>query len=130
MRILYISGPFDDPDPVHGIPKNILQASEAALLAWREGWAALCPHKNCAGFQHAAGIPYETWIRGDLALLRKSDAICMVGPWTESRGARQEYHVARGLGLPVYRHIRGKIRPMSADWLRIYDALAEEAAAG
>ena len=30
-RVLYISGPFSHPDPVHGIPKNILQASEAAL---------------------------------------------------------------------------------------------------
>jgi hypothetical protein len=34
IKVLYISGPFSHPDPVHGIPKNILQASEAALLAW------------------------------------------------------------------------------------------------
>jgi hypothetical protein len=130
MRILYISGPFDDPDPVHGIPRNILQASEAALLAWREGWAALCPHKNCAGFEHAEGIPYETWIKGDLEFLHKSDAICMVGHWTGSRGACREYRLARSLGLPVYRYVAEEIRPMAPSWLQVYDALAEEATAG
>ena len=130
MKVLYISGPFDDPDPVHGIPKNILQASEAALLAWREGWAALCPHKNCAGFEHAEGIPYETWIKGDLEFLHKSDAICMVGHWTGSRGACREYRLARSLGLPVYRYVAEEIRPMAPSWLQVYDALAEEATAG
>ena len=33
MKVLYISGPFSHPDPVHGISRNILQASEVALLA-------------------------------------------------------------------------------------------------
>ncbi len=42
-RVLYISGPFSHPDPVHGIPRNILLASEAALVAWRDGWATMFP---------------------------------------------------------------------------------------
>jgi len=126
-RVLYISGPFSHPDPVHGIPKNILLASEAALVAWRDGWAVLCPHKNCAGFEHAAGIPYETWIQGDLELLRRADAICMVGTWTESPGALQEYQLARDIGLPVYRYAAEEIRPMPAPALQVYDALAEGA---
>jgi hypothetical protein len=123
VKVLYISGPFSHPDPVHGIPKNILLASEAALLAWREGWAALCPHKNCAGFDAATGIPYDTWIQGDLELLRRSDAICMVGRWTESRGACLEYRLAREIGLPVYRHVADEIRPMALSGLRVYDRL-------
>ena len=28
-RVLYISGPYSHPDPVHGIPKNILQVYDA-----------------------------------------------------------------------------------------------------
>ena len=115
---------------MHGIPKNILQASEAALLAWREGWVALCPHKNCAGFE-ASDIPYETWLAGDLEFVRRSDAICMVGNWTASQGACREYLLARELGIPIYRFSPPfHIRPMSAPALPIYDALAEEAAAG
>mgnify|MGYP001386634060 CR=1 FL=1 len=34
-RVLYISGPFSHPDPVYGIPRNVLQASEAARLEGR-----------------------------------------------------------------------------------------------
>jgi len=127
LKVLYISGPFSHPDPVHGIPKNILLASEAALVAWRDGWAVHCPHKNCAGFEHAAGIPYETWIQGDLEFVRRADAICMVGSWTKSPGALQEYRLARDLGLPIYRYIAEEIRPMPAPALQVYDALAEEA---
>ncbi len=82
----------------------------------------------CAGFEHAAGIPYETWIQGDLELLRRSDAICMVGTWTESSGALREYRLARSLGMPVYRYVAEEIRPMPAPALQVYDALAEEAA--
>lgn len=125
-HVLYISGPFSHPDPVHGTPRNILLASEAALVAWRDGWVVLCPHKNCAGFERA-GIPYETWIQGDLELLRRSDAICMVGSWTKSSGALREYRLARALGMPVYRYIAEEIRLMPATMLPVYDALAEEA---
>jgi hypothetical protein len=130
VKVLYISGPFSHPDPVHGISRNILQASEAALLAWRGGWATICPHKNCEGYQHAAGIPYETWIQGDLEFVRRSDAICMVGMWTDSPGALREYRLARNLGLPVYRYVAEEIRPMPPSMLQVYDALAEEALAG
>ncbi len=121
------SGPITHPDPVHGIPRNILQASEVALIAWRDGWAVHCPHKNCSGFEHAAGIPYETWIQGDLEFVRRSDAICMVGTWTKSPGALQEYRLARDIGLPIYRYVAEEIRLMLADMLPVYDALAEEA---
>lgn len=129
MKVLYISGPFSHPDPVHGIPKNIMRASEAALVAWWSGWAVICPHKNCEGYQHAAGIPYETWIEGDLELLRRADAICMVGVWTNSPGALREYRLARDLGLPVYHYEGLEIRPMPTTALPVYDMLAEEAPA-
>ena len=127
MKVLYISGPFSHPDPVHGISRNILQASEVALLAWRDGWATLCPHKNTAGFQHAVDIPYETWIQGDLEFVRRADAICMVGAWTYSPGALREYRLARALHLPVYRYVAEELRPMPQSMLQVYDALAEEA---
>jgi dsRNA-specific ribonuclease len=53
----------------------------------------------------------------------------MVGSWTKSRGALQEYRLARSLGMPVYRYIAEEIRPMPAPALQVYDALAEEALA-
>ncbi|MDI6877509.1 MAG: hypothetical protein QMC96_12155 [Methanomicrobiales archaeon] len=72
--VLYISGPFQDADPVHGIERNILKASAAALEAWQKGWVALCPHKNCSGFQHVGDYEADFWIEGDLVLLARSVA--------------------------------------------------------
>jgi len=44
--VLYLAGPFGAPDPIHGIQRNILDASEIALKAWKKGWAVICPHKK------------------------------------------------------------------------------------
>ena len=74
MPILYISGPFSSSDNLHGVEQNILTASKYALEAWKNGYAALCPHKNTSGYQHTAGIPYETWINGDLSFIERMDS--------------------------------------------------------
>jgi len=55
--------------------------------------------------------------------IRRSDAICMVGHWTGSRGACREYRLARSLGLPVYHHAFDEIRPLALDSLLLYDSL-------
>ena len=112
MRLLYVSGPFTSPDKLHGIERNILAASEAALEGWRQGWAVICPHKNTSGYQHAEDIPYETWIEGDLEILRRCDAICMLPGWEQSNGARIELALAYDLGLEVLVYDSfGQIRP-------------------
>lgn len=126
MKILYISGPFSDRDPVHGVSKHILQASEAALLAWHEGWAVVCPHKNSAGFQHVQSIPRKTWIEGDLEILRRCDAICMFGYWTGSRGACLEYSLARDLGIPIYQYSPDGLQLMPESLFEAYDTLARD----
>jgi len=54
-------------------------------------------------------------------------ALCMVGLWTESWSALQEYRLAWDLGLPVYRYVAEEIRPMPATMLPVYDMLTEEA---
>jgi len=103
MKLLYISGPFSDPDPIHGIERNITRASEIALEAWRKGWAVICPHKNTSGFQHTE-IPWETWMEGDIEIVRRCDAILMIPGWLNSRGAMLERMEARNAGklVPVY----------------------------
>lgn len=108
-RILYISGPFSDPDPLHGIDRNILLASEAALQGWRQGWIVFCPHKNTSGYQHVSDLPYEVWIEGDLEILRRCDAICMLQGWENSQGARKELALAEELDLEVLIYYGGQI---------------------
>lgn len=124
MQVMYIAGPFSDYDTIHGIQANVLKASRAALRAWATGFAVICPHKNTEGFQHVDSISYETWTEGYLEILSKCDAICMVGYWLRSHGARQEYLLARRLGLRVYRHdiLGDQVLTVTKSDLKAYDA--------
>jgi hypothetical protein len=78
MKVLCISGPFSTGDRVHGVQEIILRASRVALDCWEHGWAVICPHKKCAGFEHASDIPFDTWIEGDIATLERCDAVLMM----------------------------------------------------
>ena len=108
-KLLYISGPFSHEDNIHGVERNIIQASEAALQGWRQGWAVICPHKNTKDFQWATDIPHEVWLEGDLEILKHCDAICMLPGWGESKGACQEHMAARRLKLKTLYFIEGVI---------------------
>ena len=47
--ILYLSGPYSAGNG-RTVADNIAVARTHAEAAWRQGWAAFCPHLNCAGF--------------------------------------------------------------------------------
>ncbi|MDD5048077.1 MAG: DUF4406 domain-containing protein [Methanoregulaceae archaeon] len=100
--VLYLSGPLSHPDPHHGIELNILRASEIALKCWDRGWAVICPHKNCAGFQHYDHIPWRAWIEGDIEIMLRCDAVLMLPGWQDSDGAREEHFVAIKERIPVF----------------------------
>jgi hypothetical protein len=98
VKVIYVAGPFRGPDS-WAIENNIRRAEALALEAWRLGAAVICPHTNTRFFQGAA--PDHLWLDGDLAILRKCDAILMTPDWERSSGARAELEDARAHGLPV-----------------------------
>ena len=109
---MYIAGPYDDPDPHHGVLDNITKASRISLEYWRKGWAVICPHMNTAGFHHVQDVPRETWTQGDLEILSRCDAILMIPGWTRSPGAKAERDYALEHGIEVlYYEPEGSIWP-------------------
>jgi hypothetical protein len=56
---------------------------------------------------------WEAYMRHDLALLLRCDAIAMLPGWEHSRGARLERLVAEALGLPVWYIDECRIIPAS-----------------
>lgn len=110
--IMYIAGPYMDTDRAAGIPRNIASAAEIALALWRAGWAAICPHKNSAGFEVDLNIPPEAWYEGYLSMVLRSDAIIMIPGWMTSRGAWNELMVAYGHLIPVFYYDRDGIPPV------------------
>jgi nucleoside 2-deoxyribosyltransferase len=99
MKLVYVAGPFRGPDH-WAIAENIRNAERVALKVWRMGAAALCPHANTAHFQNAA--PDEVWLKGDLEMLARCDALVLVPDWERSVGTRAEVEFAQSRGIPVF----------------------------
>lgn len=99
LPVIYIAGPYRAPTP-RRVLANIWAAQEAALQVWKLGAVAICPHSNCYLFDDEA--PSDVWLDGDLELLRRSDALLLVGGWEQSSGATREHQVAVELGLPIF----------------------------
>ncbi len=109
MRVVYVAGPYRAATP-RGIVENIRVAEAAALQVWQMGAAALCPHLNTALFDGAASD--GVWLRGGLELLRRCDAVLMVGDWKDSVGSLKEKHEAEVCNMPVFLTISAL-----AEWL-------------
>jgi nucleoside 2-deoxyribosyltransferase len=99
LRVIYIAGPYRGPC-AWDIECNIRRAETLALDVWRAGAVALCPHANTRHFQGAA--PDDVWLRGDLELLDRCDAMILTDDWERSAGARAEVEFARRRGIPVF----------------------------
>lgn len=113
-RLIYIAGPFRAG--VHGsrdprvqdswaVQNNVMAAMGLALEVWKLGAVALCPHANTMFFQNAAGMPDDVWLRGDLAILERCDAVLLTSEWIRSAGARAEAEFADLNGIPVFETI-------------------------
>jgi hypothetical protein len=97
--VIYIAGPYRAKTE-WDVLRNVRRAEESALELWRKGWAVICPHKNTHGFN--GYLPDQTWIDGDLEIIKRCDAICMLAGWEQSEGAQMEYGLAVELKMPIY----------------------------
>jgi len=95
--IIYISGKYSG-----NIDENIALARKVAIEVWESGGVALTPHLNTAHFEQDCSCTYGDYMRGDLELLSKCDAILMLPGWEDSRGASRELARARIEMIPEY----------------------------
>jgi nucleoside 2-deoxyribosyltransferase len=99
MTVCYIAGPFRAATPWL-VEQNVRAAEALALEVWRLGAAAVCPHANTRFMDKAA--PDDVFLRGDLAILERCDALLTLDAWQQSRGARDEVTHAVARGIPVF----------------------------
>ena len=88
MRIIYISGRYR-ARTIFGIAWNIWKARRAARRLWKD-WVVICPHMNTAFFTGGEGM----YIRGDIEIVKRCDAIFLLKGWTTSEGSGLEYRQA------------------------------------
>jgi len=97
--LIYVAGPYR-ASSAWEIEANIRLAEETALELWRMGHVAVCPHAMTRYYQ--GELPDDVWLAGLLELMRRCDAVLMVGDWRKSEGSMAEHDEALRLGLPVY----------------------------
>lgn len=103
MKVVYVSRSYTG-DGTDVTLKNIAFAGKVARSLWDLGYAVICPYKNTAGFEqiHDPEIPYNQFLAGDIAILRRCDAIVMLPGWEGSPGARQEFLEAGVAKIPIF----------------------------
>lgn len=106
MRVIYIGGPFrsvcaNGRSNAWGVQSNVMRALALALEVWKRGAAALCPHSNTMFFQDADGVGDDVWLKGDIELLSRCDAILLTDNWRQSSGARAEVAWCEQRLMPV-----------------------------
>ena len=99
VKVVYVAGPFRGPNAWE-IEQNIRRAEELGLAVWRMGAAAVIPHCNTRFFQGAA--PDEVWLKGDIEILKRCDAVILTEDWQRSSGARGEREFALRQGIPTF----------------------------
>jgi dienelactone hydrolase len=102
MLVAYTAGPYRSIEGVWGAHKNIEAARVVARKLWGMGYSVICPHSNTAHFDGADYEDADTFIEGDLELLRRSDVIVMLPGWQKSRGATIEHAEARRTNKRIY----------------------------
>lgn len=99
--IIYISGKYTD-DTQEKIDANIALARKHAIRLWEAGYTVICPHLNTANFEKDCSIKWEDYIRGDLQIVSRCDAVVMLCNMNNSQGALMERTVAIEKGIPVF----------------------------
>lgn len=101
---LYSKGNIDD---------NIEVARKCAIDLWERGFTVICPHLNTAHFEVDCKVGYEDYMRGDLEIIARCDAVVMLPNWELSEGAKQEKQFAISRDIPIYYY--GDILPHISD---------------
>jgi len=101
-QLVYIAGPYSAPT-LEGVEAHISEALTAALWCAAHEVFYVCPHLNSAHFDtHLPEVPVEFYYAMDLAILRRCDAILLVGLWQDSAGAMAEMAYAVDHALPCF----------------------------
>lgn len=102
MKVIYVSGQYSNKS-IDGVARNILYAELASVALWCQGWAVVCPHLNTRFFDlNYPYVPKQLYLKGDLEILKRCDAIYMLDNWKTSYGAKCEYRLANWLGLEIH----------------------------
>jgi len=97
--VVYVAGPIS-AETGYQVEMNIRAAEEVARDLLNLGFAPICPHS----FErfHQGLLDYDDWMRVDLEILSRCDAIFMVHGWEGSKGSMTELNWAHQNDYPIF----------------------------
>lgn len=100
--LIYIASPYSGKNYFE-IERNINKAAEIGSKLLRRGWNVFIPHLN---FNHGElwglNFEHEDWLKLDLDILKRCDAIYLCEGWNESKGCQKEFHYAYKNNITIY----------------------------
>lgn len=98
-KLLYVAGPYSIGDT----RENIRRAEMVSVNLIRSGFHVITPHKNAAGYEkyEDGNLTYETWLKMDLDIISRCDAVYVMVNSENSQGVRKEIEFAQAIGIPV-----------------------------
>jgi len=94
--IIYIAGKYRG-----NIEENIHTAREMTIKVWEAGFTCICPHLNTIHFERDCKCPEESYLEGDIEIVKRCNAVLMLEGWQESIGATDEHDFAHREGIPI-----------------------------
>jgi hypothetical protein len=92
--LIYTAGPMS------GLPDHNFPAfHDAAARLRAAGYEVLNPAEQ--EFNGDLTKPWAYYLRRDIPLLCRCDAVALLPGWSESRGAKLEYYIAAQLGMDI-----------------------------
>ncbi len=85
----------------NGVWDNVMHSRAEARKLWMQGWAVICPHANSIFMDGAEGETDGVFLKGDIEILKRCDAIYMLKGFRSSVGAVEEYNAAQKYGLEI-----------------------------
>lgn len=102
--LVYVSGPYSAPvGAAYQRAINVARAEAVQVELMRKGFSVVCPHKNTDGFEVYPEFTHEDYLRMDLVIMERCNAVCLLPQWQESAGARLEEQKAREWGMHIIR---------------------------
>lgn len=99
LKVIYVAGKYRGKSEAE-VFENIIHARREAIKLWQQNWAVICPHTNCMFM--GSLISDKDFIKGDLEIVSRCDAIFMLKGFRQSIGAMVELKEAKRLGLGIY----------------------------
>ena len=102
MKVIYIIGPFRAENSWE-VEQNVRRAEAIALEIWKLGAVPICVHAMCRNYSGAA--PDDVWLKGDLELLKRSDAAYVLPHIWRSSGSQDEVKMCEERKILTFGHL-------------------------